>query len=156
MKIKNISRLIRTQDAERHRASLSKFPGKMTFTEDFCCCTVTKSCLTLCDPTDCSTPDFSILHCLLEFAQTHVYWVSNAIQPSHLLPLPSPLVLNLSQHQGVFQWVSSLHRWPKYWSFSLNISPSNGYSGLISFRIDWFDLAIQGILSRVFSNITVQ
>ena len=93
---------------------------------------------------DCSTPGFPVLHCLPELAQTHVHWIGDAIQPSHLLLPPSPLVLNLSQHQGVFQWVSSLHRWPKYWSFSLNISPSNGYSGLISFRIDYFDfLAVQ-------------
>ena len=63
---------------------------------------------------------------------------------------------NLSQHQGLFQWVSSSIRWLKYWSFSFSISPFNEYSGLISFRIDWFVLlAVQG-LSRVFSNTTVQ
>ena len=93
---------------------------------------------------DCSTPGFPVLHCLPELAQTHVHWIGDAIQPSHLLLPPSPLVLNLSQHQDLFQWVSSLHRCPKYWSFSLSISPSNGYSGLISFRIDYFDfLAVQ-------------
>ena len=83
----------------------------------------------------------SIAVCLPEFAQTHVHWVSDALQPSHPLSFPSSLALNLSQDQGLFQWVSSLCiRGPKYWSFSFSISPSNVYSGLISFRIDWFDL----------------
>ena len=93
------------------------------------------------------------LHCpyyLPEFAQTHVHWVSDAIQPSYPLSPPSPHALNLSQHQGLFQWVSSLHQGPKYWSFSFSISPSNKYSGLISFRIDWFDLpALQGTLKTL-------
>jgi len=91
---------------------------------------------------DCSTPGFPVLHYLPEFAQNHVHWVGDAIQPSHPLLLPSPFTLNLSQYQGLFQWVDSLHRWPKFWSFS--ISPSNEYSELISFRIDWVDLAVQG------------
>ena len=70
-----------------------------------CCCSVTQSCPTLCDPMDCSTPGLPVLHCLPEFAQIHVHWVGDAIQPSHpLLPL-SPLALNLSQHQGLF-WTS--------------------------------------------------
>ena len=89
--------------------------------------------------------------------QTHVYWVSDAIQPSHPLSSPSPPTLNLSQHQGLFKLKSALCiRWPKCWSFSFNISPSSEYSELISFRMDWFDLlAVQG-LSRVFSNTIVQ
>ena len=62
---------------------------------------------------------------------------------------PSPPALNLSQHRGLFQWVGSLIRWPKYWSFSFSISPSNEYSGLISFRIDWFNLAVQGTLKSL-------
>ena len=100
---------------------------------------------THCELVDCSTPDLPILHHILEFAQTHVLWVSDAIQPSHPLPPPSPFAFNLSQHQGLFQWVSSLIRWPNYWSFS--ISSFNEYSGLTSFRIDWFDLlSIQGTL----------
>ena len=78
-----------------------------------------------------------------EFTQTHVCWVNNAIQPSHLSPL-SPFALNLSQHQGLFQGVSCLYQVSKVLSF--NISPSNEYSGLISFRIDWFDLAVHGTL----------
>ena len=76
----------------------------------------------------------------LSFAQTHAHWVNDAIQPSHPLLSPSPPTFNLSQHQGLFQWVSSLLQWPKYWSFSFSISPSNEYSGLISFRMGWFDL----------------
>ena len=71
---------------------------------------VVQSCPTLCDPINCSTPGFPVLHYLPEFAQTHVHWVSNIIQPSHPLSAPSLLALNLSQHQGLFQWVSSLHQ----------------------------------------------
>ena len=92
-----------------------------------------------------------------ELAQTHVHQVSDTFQPFHPLSSPSPSTFNLSQHQGLFQWVSSLNSlatWPKYWSFS--ISPSNEYSGLISFRMDWFDLlAVQRAL-KIFSNTTVQ
>ena len=78
-------------------------------------------------------------------SQTHVHWVSDAIQTSHPLSSPSPPALNLSQHR-VFSNESVLHiRWPKYWSFSFNISPSNEHPGLISFRMDWLDLlAVQG------------
>ena len=83
---------------------------------------------------------------LPEFIQTYVHRVSDAIQPSHPLSSPSPPAFNLSQHQGIFQWV----RWPKYWSFSFRISPFNEYSGLISFRIDWLDLlAVQGTLKSL-------
>ena len=74
------------------------------------CCSVTKSCLARCDPADCSMPGFSVLHCLPDFAQTHVHRVSDAIQPSHPLSSPSPPALNLSQHQGLFQWVTSWHQ----------------------------------------------
>ena len=109
-------------------------------------CSVAQSCLTLCIPVDCSTPDFPLLHYLPEFAQTHVHRVSDAIQPFHSLLSPSSPALNLSQHQGLFQWVGFLHQVAKYWSFSFSISPSNEYSGWIYFRIDWFDLAVQGTL----------
>ena len=89
---------------------------------------------------DCSMPGFPVRHWLLELAQTHVHRVGDAIQPSHPLSSPSPPALNLSQHQGLFSNESALPiRKPKYWSFSFNISPSNEYSGLISFRIDWLD-----------------
>ena len=94
---------------------------------------------------DCSTPDFPVLLQLPEFAQTHVHLV----QPPRPLSSPSPHALNLSQHQGISN-ESVLHiRWPKYWSYSFSISLSNEYSGLISFRIDWFDLlAAQGTLKE--------
>ena len=99
---------------------------------------------------DCSTPGLPVLHHLLEFAHTHVYWDSDAIQSSHSLLPFSPSALNLSQHQGLFQWVSFLISWPKYWRFSFSISPSNKYSGFISFWIDWFDLlAVQGTLKSL-------
>ena len=71
---------------------------------------VAQSCLTLCDPTDLSTPDFHVHHQLRELAQTHVRWVSHAIQPFHPLSSPSPPAFNFSQHQGLFQWVSSSHQ----------------------------------------------
>ena len=110
-----------------------------------CCCSVAKSCLILCNPMDCNTLGFLVLHSLVEFPQICVHWISDAIQPSPPLSAPSPSALNLSQHQGLLQWVSCCIRWPKYWSFSFNISASNEYSGLISFRIDCFGLlAIQG------------
>ena len=80
----------------------------------------------------------------------HVHHVGDAIQPSHPLLSPSPPTFNLSQNQGLFQGVGSSHQVAKYWSFSLSISPSIEYSGLISFRIDWFDLlAVQGTLKSL-------
>ena len=111
---------------------------------------VAQSCPTLCDPMDCSTPGLPVHHQLPEFMQTHVHRVGDAIQPSHPLSSPSPPAHNLSQHQ-VFSNESALHiRWPKYWSFSFNISPSNESSGLISFRMDWLDLlAVQGTLKSL-------
>ena len=87
---------------------------------------------------DCSRPGFPVLHYLPEFAQTHVHWVDDAIQPC---PPLSPLLLlpSIFPSIRVFSSESALHiRWPKYWSFSLRISPSNEYSRLISFRIEWF------------------
>ena len=77
------------------------------WTELNCCCSVTKLCPILCDPVDCSTPGLPVLHYLPEFTQTHVHWVGDAIPPSHPLLPPSPPAFNLSQHQGLFQWVSS-------------------------------------------------
>ena len=107
---------------------------------------VAQPCLTLCDPMDCSMPGFPVPQYLPELAQTHIHWVSDAIQPPHPLLPASPPALNLSQHQRPFQWVGSI-MWPNYWSFSVSISLSNEYSGLISFRIDWFDVpAVQGTL----------
>jgi len=111
---------------------------------------VAQSCLTLCDPMDCSMPGLPVYHQLLELAQTHVHRVGDATQPSHPLSSPSPPAFNLSQHQ-VFSNESVLRiRWPKYWSFSFSISPSNEYSGLIFFRMDWLDLlAVQGTLKSL-------
>ena len=90
---------------------------------------VVQSCPALCGPMDCSTPGFPVHHQLPEFTQTHGHWVGDATQPSH----PSPPAFSLSQHQGLFKWVSSSHLVAKYWSFSFIISPSKEYSGSISF-----------------------
>ena len=107
----------------------------------FFCCSVAKSCLTVYDSMDCSMPGFLVLPSLLEFAQTHVHWGNDAIKASHPLSLPSPPAFSLSQHQGLFQWVSSLHQVVLcIRSLSFSISPSNEYSGLISFRIDWINI----------------
>ena len=104
-------------------------------------CSVAQSCLALCDPVDCSMPGFTVHHQLLELTQTHV----------HLSPLPSnhlilchPLLFLPSIFPSIrvfFNESVLCIRWPKYWSFSFSISPSNEHPGLISFRIDWFDLA---------------
>ena len=110
---------------------------------------------TLVHSLDCSMPGFHVHYKLLELTQTHVHRVSDAIQPSHPLSSPSSPSFNLSQHQGLFQWVSSSHQVSKVLEFH-SISPSNEYSGLISFRIDRLDLLQCKELSRVFSNITVQ
>ena len=83
------------------------------FSAKFLCCSVTQSCPTLCDPMDCSTPGFPIHHQLPELTQTHVHPVGDAIQPSHPLSSPSPPAFNLSQHQGLFQRVSSSHQMAK-------------------------------------------
>ena len=110
---------------------------------------VTQLCPTLCNPMDCSTPGFPVHHQLPELTQTDVRRVSNAIQPAHPLLSPSPPAFNLSVIR-VFSNDSVLHiKWSKYWSFSFSISPSNEYSGLISFRMDWLDLlAVRGTLKR--------
>ena len=116
-------------------------------------CSVAQSCLTLCNLMDWSTPGFPVLHHLPEPAQTHVHWVNDVIQPSLPLSSPSPPAFNLARHQGLFQWVSFFHQVPTYWGFSFSISVSNEYSGLISFRIDWFDLlAVQGTLKSCFQH----
>ena len=94
-----------------------------------------------------STPGLPVHHQLLEFTQTHVHLVGDAIQPSHTLTFPFPPAPNPFP-ASVFSNESTLHmRWPKYWSFSFNISPSNEHPGLISFRMDWMDLlAVQGTI----------
>ena len=116
---------------------------------------VPQSCLTLCDPMDCSMTGFPVLHHLTEFSQTHVHWVGEAIQPSQP-PLSSSLAFNLFQHQGLFWWIGSSHRVAKIlWvSTSASVLPTNVQ--------DWFLLELNGLmslqskgLSRVFSNTTV-
>ena len=110
---------------------------------------VTKSCLTLCNPMGSSMPGFPAPQYIPEFAQIHVHWVGDAVQTTHTLSPSSP-VLNLSQHQGLLQWVHSSYRVGRVLELSFSDSPSNEYSGLISFRIDWFDpLAIQGSLKNL-------
>ena len=115
-----------------------------------CCYSVAKFCVTLWGPMDCCRPGFPVLHYLPEFAQTHVHWVSDSIKSSHPLP-SSSFAFNLSQHQDFFSSELALGiRWPKYWSFSFSISPSNEYSELISFRMNWLDLlAVQGALKSL-------
>ena len=139
---------------------------KVAKTEDLkstcCCCSVTMSCL-FATPMDCSTPGFPVLHYFLEFAQTCLSsrWchptISSSVTPfsSRLQPFPASWSFLMSQWPKY--WSFSSIRWPKYWSFSYSVSPSNEYSGFISYRIDWFDLlAVQGTLSRVFSSTAVQ
>ena len=102
----------------------------------------TQSCLTLCQPMDCSMPCLPVHHQLPEFTHTHVHWVGDAIyhlilcRPLLLPPLSFPSI-------WIFSSESAIHsKWPKYWSFNFSISPSNEYSGLISFRMDWLDLLV--------------
>ena len=111
---------------------------------------VAQLCLTLCDSMDCSMPGLPVHRQILDFTQTHVHRVGDANQPSHpLLPL-SPPVFTLSQHQGLFNESDLCIMWPKFWSFSISLSPFNEHSGQISFRMDWFDLlAIQGNLKSL-------
>ena len=106
--------------------------------------------LTLCDPMNHSTPDLSVHHQLPEFTQTHVHQVSDAIQPCHPLLPPSPPA-PIPPSIRVFSNESTLRMWwPKYWSFSFSINPSNEHPGLISFRMDWLDLlAGQGTLKSL-------
>jgi len=94
---------------------------------------------------DCSTPGLPVPHQLPEFAQVHVHCVGDAVQPSHPLTPSSPSAFKLPQHQGLFHELSVCIRWSKYWIFSFSINPSSEYLGLISLKIDWFDLpAVQG------------
>ena len=108
---------------------------------------IAQSCLILCNPMDCSMPGLPVYHQLLEFTQTLIHWVGDAIQPSHPLSSLSPPAFPSIR---VFSNESApCIRWPKYWSFSFNISPSNEHTGLI-FRMDWLDLlAVQGTLKSL-------
>ena len=108
------------------------------------------SCVALCDSMDRSTPGLPVHHQLPEFTQIYVHWDGDAFQPYHPLSSPSPLP-SIIPSIRVFSNESVLPvRWPKYWSFSFSISPSNEYSGLISFRIDWLALlAVQATLESL-------
>ena len=121
-------------------------------THSYChyCCSVTESCPILCNPLDCSTPGFLVLHYLAEVAQTYIHWVDDVIQPSCPVAFFSSCPQSFPSIR-VFSSESALRiKWPKCWCFSFSISPSNEYSGLISFRIDWFDLlAVQGTLKSL-------
>ena len=122
-------------------------PYILGWKQDVSSSSVTQSCLTLCDPMDRSIPVHPVHYQLSESTQTHVYWVSDAIQPSHPLSSPSPPAPNLSSIR-VFSNESALRITWSDWSFS--ISPSNEYPGLISFRMDWLDLlSVQGTLKSL-------
>ena len=113
---------------------------------------VAQSCPILCNPMNRSTRGLPVHHQLPEFTQTHVLWVSDAIQPSHLLSSSSPPAPNPSQHQGLSNESTLCMRWPKYWSFSFSISPSNEYPGLtpVNTPLDWLDLlVVQGTLKSL-------
>ena len=114
------------------------------------CCSVAPSCSTLCDPMDCSMPAFPVLHYLPEFAGNRVHWVSDAWGSNHFILLPPfPSAFCLSQHQGLFQWVGSSHQVTRALELQLQHQSFNEFSVLISFRIDWFDLDVQGTLKIV-------
>ena len=117
---------------------------------------VAQSCPTLCDPMDCSTPDLPVHHQLPEFTQTHVHWVSDAIQPSHPLLYPSAPAFNISQHQGLFIWIRSSHQGQSTGvSTSASFLPMNRQDWFPSGWTGWISLQSKG-LSRVFSNTTIQ
>ena len=105
----------------------------------------------LCNPMDCSTPGLPVHHQLPEFIQTHVHWVGDVIQPHLILCCPLLLLPSVFPSIRVFANESALPiRWPKYWSFSFSISPSNEHPGLISFRMDWLGLlVVQGTLKSL-------
>ena len=130
----------------------TSWPG-LKYSVQFSCSVVSNSL----QPMDGSTPGLPVRHQLPEFTQIHVHQVGDAIQLSSPLPSPSPPASGLSQHQDLIQWVSSSYQWPKYWPkyFSFSYSPSNEYSGLISFRMDWFDLlAVQGTLKSLLQHLS--
>ena len=115
---------------------------------------VVQLCPTLCDPMDCSTPGFPVHHQFPELAQTHVHRVGDAIQPYHPLSSPSPPAFTLSQHQGLFQWVSSLHQVAKVFEFQLQ---HQSFKWIFSTDFDRFDLhaVLQSLLQHHSSNRTL-
>ena len=117
---------------------------------DCCCWSVIQLCLTLCDPMDCSTPGLPVSHHLPKFVQVHVHWIGDAIQPSHPLTLSSPSALSLSQHHGLFQWVGCSHQITKI--LELQHQSFHQVFRLISLKIDFFDLFVQGALRSLFQH----
>ena len=115
-----------------------------------CGCYVTKLCLTLCDPMNCSMPGLPVHNQLPEFTQTHVHWAGNAIQPSRLLSSPSLPAFNLSQHQGLFKWVSSTHQVAKVLKFQLQHQSLQWILRTDFLRMDWLDS--QGTLKSLLQN----
>ena len=111
------------------------------------CCSVTKSCLTLCNSMDCSTPGIRIPHYLPEFAQGHVHWIRDGYQTISSSATLFSFGRQSCPASGSFHWVGFHIRWAKYWSFLTG--PSNVYSRFISFRIYWFDLVVQGTLKSL-------
>ena len=144
-----------------HSSPSHPFPSlQISHNLDFyCCCSVTKPCLILCNPMDCSTLGFPDLHYLLEFAQTHGHWVGDAIQPSHPLSSPSPPALNLSRHQDLFQsWLFSSGGQSIGPSASASVLPMNiqnwsllGLTGLISLL--WLQLFVPVILPTMYTSV---
>ena len=128
--------------------NFSKYIRREKFSVQFS--SVAQSCPILCDPMNCSMPGLPVHHQRPELTQTHVHWVSDAIQPSHPLSSPSPPAPNPSQHQGLFQWVNFLHEVAKVLEFQLQHQSFQWTPGLISFRMDWLDLlAVQGTLKSL-------
>ena len=132
------------------------FFNRFVIVKNSCCSSVTKLCPTLGNLVNCSTPGFSVHHCLPEFAQTHVHWVSDAIQPSHPLLPPSPVALLFPSIRVLFNESVLCIRWPKYWSFSFSISPSNNIQGWFPLGLTSFISLLSKGLSRVFSSTTIQ
>ena len=114
---------------------ISKYISKIITYGDICC-SVARSCLTLSEPMNCITSGFPVLHYIPEFVQTHVFCVDDAIQQSRPLSPTSPFAFNHPTIRVFSNELVLCIRWPKYWRFSFSISPSNEYSGLISFRTD--------------------
>ena len=128
--------------------------SRESFSIIFVFSSVAQLCPALCDLMDCSTPGLPVHHQLPEFTQTHVHWVSDAIQPSHPLSSPSPPAFSLSQHQGLFKWVSSSHRGQSIGvSASVSVLPMNSQDWFPLGWTGWISLLSKG-LSRLFSSTT--
>ena len=135
----------------KHKDKIQKEPEK---SKTLCMLLFSRSVMSVCDPMDCNTPGFPVLHHLPKLAQTHVHWVDEAIQPSHSMLPPSPPALSFSQHQGLFQWVT-LGGQSIGVSASTSVLPMNTQDWSPLGGTGWISLQSKE-LSRVFSNTTVQ